>query len=556
MSYFQSGQILTAAQLNSAFTEKADASSVSGFIDGSAIAANASLVANAITQIQAGTATIVCLGDSITYGQDTTSADKVAPVAPNVQPHSPVPYPLKLQASLNKIYNVSGIAVINNGFSGDTATQGYSRWTSNVGAHLAIVMYGINDAKVTGISVAEYVKSMTAIVKRYNAWGTGVVIMTSTSISQGTADSQVEPYRAAAISVARMFGCPVLHADVIGLNNVQPDIYSDATHFNTAGYTLIGNAVATFIASGGLAMSPTVVASEKTFLLGSEANAITNGTYSNNSGSTTRQQLILTLSAGTSQKVTFPFYLDCDSAYVMLVGRIAIGSAVEFDLDSVRAGATRKSLNAFTTTSYTTQLDNTQAEPTSELFLGKVVGRGWHSVSVSAPTSGSSTHTYPSAFRILPVPQEMCDSNVKQAVPTVFSLFDPQPSYVGGVPAASSTATFTVPAALLGSLMPQTTSYFASSHARLTIRNIVSGTTPADISFTQYLLTRDSTSSYKAVQMSSVGINPIAITSVTGPATNNPGGTVTFNLSRPTAGFMEIKFEASHVPGILDASLF
>ncbi|EFH0539724.1 hypothetical protein BI439_004469, partial [Escherichia coli] len=95
--------------------------------------------------------TIVCRGDSLTYGEDTT----VAPTPPDTTPtasgrvhnktRAATTYPQALQGYLQQAFS-SSINVINQGYSGDNTKLGWGDWDVNVNSDLTIIMYGTNDA--------------------------------------------------------------------------------------------------------------------------------------------------------------------------------------------------------------------------------------------------------------------------------------------------------------------------------------------------------------------------------------------------------------------------
>lgn len=514
---------------------------------------NARLLADAMVKIKAGTAKIVCVGDSMTYGQDAFSADKVAPVAPHVQSRVPVPYPEKLAAALNSAYSVAGITVENRGFSGDTAKLCYGRWLENPVADVAFIMLGINDAASPGrATLNEFSRYMALLVERYNAWGCGVVVMVATSMSQGNESRNVDPYRAAAVAVAKRYSCPVFQADQIGIHNNKTVVYSDSVHFNTAGYGLLGNSVAAFVIAGGLGESAHKVAEEKTFLTGTEFGVATNGSYTHGAGAFISQELILTLAKGTSQKATFAFYLDADAAEVSVSGIVSKNCAIEFDMDSVRSVATRKSVSAETSSNYTILGNDIRMAPANDIYLGRFVGRGWHSLSIGAPSGDSTQNAYLSAIKVVPVGQVEAVESVMQGRVRAFSVFDP-PVRHGELPAASGATVFNLPKSFFGGLTVARTThgYYQSAFALISIRSIGGG-----VSFTRYMLVADSATTFAVVLLSSVGANPVTIVSVAGAVQDKDGADLTVTLNRPVAGYIEMRFEIFDSSGLKDAATF
>ncbi|MGL5021319.1 MAG: SGNH/GDSL hydrolase family protein [Mycoplasmatales bacterium] len=85
--------------------------------------------------------TIVCLGDSITFGYK--------PNAKGVE-QVEIPYPAMLEKLLRKKYNYNDIVVINSGVPGWQIGQALKNFDSKVldfKPDMCIIMYGINDAR-------------------------------------------------------------------------------------------------------------------------------------------------------------------------------------------------------------------------------------------------------------------------------------------------------------------------------------------------------------------------------------------------------------------------
>jgi lysophospholipase L1-like esterase len=509
---------------------------------------NAFLLGEAMNALKAGTAKVVCIGDSLTYGHDTASGDVVAPTPPHVQTHVPVPYPATLQTTLNDVYGVAGITVENRGFSGDTVKQGYQRWGTDPGADIAFVMYGINDAIPGLVSLSEFSRYLRSWVQRLNAWGTGVVLVPSTLMAHGCETRDVAPYRTAVRTVARELGCPVFDADTFGLSHRYADIYSDSVHFNTAGYAAFGTAVAAFIAGGGLTHSPNVVASDRTILLGSGAHVVTTGTLGHGAGSFASQELILTLAKGTTERATIGFFLDADAAALSMVGLMSKGMPITLDGETLRPKATRKSIVGDGDSNYTIAQQDIRGSA-NEIALGRIVGRGWHLLTIKAPT-GDSTQpaAYLSAVRVRPTPQMEATSGAIVNVPRCFSVFDPPIDY-NALPAPSSVTAISLPASLFGSLIAANADFgfYQSSFAIVEIRNVRAG----EAGYSRAMVSMD-VATFVVTKIETVGTNPTELASVTGPRVDSAATNFTLNLTRPIANYVEIRVT---VVDALDARL-
>lgn len=295
---------------------------------------NVKLLADANRRLMQGNAlTIVCLGDSMTAGFDTQSNDKVPATNGDWATHAPIEYPQAVALTLNQCTS-SSVTAINRGYSGDTAKQGYDRWTTNPNGHVVHIMFGINDSGgVAGATYSEYVEYMEKLIRRYIDWGHGVVLHTCTAQSFDNGPAIARPYSEATRSLARSYNCPVFESEMETQYGLYAGIYSDGTHFNKQGYYKYGRAVAAFIMSGryigagnpvtGLThQSPGRRSDEIGYFAKGVTYATTGGSYLWNGNSTT-------IPANGSGSIAFAFYCDMDLAEISLVGHLVdIGIAL------------------------------------------------------------------------------------------------------------------------------------------------------------------------------------------------------------------------------------
>lgn len=199
---------------------------------------------------------INCQGDSLTYGQDTVSADKrpadSTPAddgTPHTNTRASVTYPEELQADFDEVLGSGKVTVNNLGFSGDTAKMSYNRWTVNREADLALIMLGTNDSR-EGASwvpasyrnnISEYFEYLGYIIERYLDWNTAVILVTPPTFKEQSGDDMngnntTRVYDDALKMFAKKYNCPVVEAS----NNITADFdevfYSDTIHFNGTGY--------------------------------------------------------------------------------------------------------------------------------------------------------------------------------------------------------------------------------------------------------------------------------------------------------------------------------
>lgn len=89
-------------------------------------------------------ATIVCQGDSLTYGADATRSGTRPGLHGDRAPRSSAPYPEALQEEL-RARGWAEARVLNLGFNNDTAAEGLCRWERVPGGDLTVLLYGSND---------------------------------------------------------------------------------------------------------------------------------------------------------------------------------------------------------------------------------------------------------------------------------------------------------------------------------------------------------------------------------------------------------------------------
>lgn len=513
---------------------------------------NSWLLPSAVAKMREGQCKIVCVGDSITYGHDTVSSGTIPPTSPHIRPHVATPYPEKMVSNVNLAFGVTGNTVENRGFSGDTVKMSYDRWNTNPNADLAIIMFGINDAMVggVGISVEEYSEYLKMTVERYIRWGCGVVVCTLSLMSRGNEPRDVYKYRAAAKSVANQYGCPVFDASDVGMQNLTSEIYSDSVHFNQAGYSLLGCSMASFLLSSGVIGLQRDVGSDQTYPVGYLSRMVGNGVTTAGAGSYVVQELITKLTRGTSQSVTFSFFSDSEACELHSICQMPMGTTVSFDFGAIRGRSTRKALGATSTNDYTVAGDTVISTGNTSAFLGRIIGRGWHSVTVSAPPSGAVGHAFVNSFSVSPCKEIDCTSTAWPMSTREFVIFDPEPTLTNLTP-ASSTTSFVLPAYLFGSLLYRGPGYFASTFVTIEIRNFSGG----NMSYSKQIITLTLNGGnvvFTPIVIDNVGTGAVTVASVSGGAreVSSTAGNLTFNLSRPSAGYIEMRFSVADVPDI------
>lgn len=348
-----------------------------------------------------GSLVIACVGDSMTAGHDVTSPDAIPSPYGNPNTIAPVQYPSALVDALN-LYTGVTHSFVNRGYSGDTAKQSYQRWAVNPSADVAHLMFGINDAAgVYGATFDEYVKYMRLLVQKYVLWGCGVVIHTATQQQYNVENRLATKYTKAIEKIARDYNCPIFYSETAVKYTSFDGVYSDFTHFNAHGYHKYGNAVASFVLSGGWVGKIESVSGEQTLFTGDGAGKA--GFFSVGVGLTgANSSNMLTLQTGGIQQqgdvVSYSFYMDCDLMHAYAIGAISNTTVtVSSVLSPTFAGDERgeRAVNRLgiksyqnreikETTSYTVQPSRNLAASGKLAYIATLYGRGWKTISVRA----------------------------------------------------------------------------------------------------------------------------------------------------------------------------
>lgn len=415
-----------------------------------ALMSNATLVSEALNKlIQTGQLSIVCVGDSITYGYDETSDDKLPPLPGHTRQRASIQYPMQLQKELRRIYVSNSINTTNYGYSGDTVQSSYEReaWKNNPKSNLAVIMFGIND-EAKNVSIATFSEFLVKWIERLNSWGTGVILMTPTLLNSGGTQKKLDGFRFAMKQIAELYGCPLFETSEFVDSYSKDAIYSDSTHFNKEGYKIIGNSLAWYLASNCSYKK----ISSNIDVPSTESNSITNGTRYYQPYSFNLNSLQLRLDEKSDQLVTFPFYLDSDAAELYLNGFIGKGSQIIIDADNLRGSTFVKGGNT-TTENYQAKTNIVAYPKRLDTLCATVIGRGWHSLSITAPTGvliGDYKGTYIGSIRIKPIEQsDIYSSDIDRVEKKCFVIFDPMQNDSGQVPEPSVKNSFKIPAVVL-----------------------------------------------------------------------------------------------------------
>jgi lysophospholipase L1-like esterase len=191
------------------------------------------------------TVIIVCIGDSVTYGDLGTG-------------RATTPYPLRLQATLRSYYNNNNITVINKGVNGRKSGVGLSNFQTDVveeNADLVIIMFGINDASGTSsiTPIEDFKTNISDMIDIAIDNQIQVLILPTTPTSNtafGENNKKIYNYGRAAIEVAQKYNVNYLditHKLYEIYNNKDYSVYDlqnyDYAHFTQTGYHLLGDLI-------------------------------------------------------------------------------------------------------------------------------------------------------------------------------------------------------------------------------------------------------------------------------------------------------------------------
>lgn len=276
--------------------------------------------------------TIACMGDSMTYGHDTSSSDRrIADATPcdDGTKHSftraSITYPEALQKYLNKMYN-DNVYVINRGYSGDYVKRGIERWNKNHPSNLTIIMYGTNDSRASYVpeqyrgNIEQYLIWYEQAIVREILWGKAVIVFAPPKL-QSFGDLNVDTFSNGLIQLCNKYKVPYIDTELFTVN--YNSIHSDGVHFNGTGYEVFGMKGASVLVSENLFKTQYVVGGTKLLNRQTIDNFVVKGSYSYNttSGAYTPSELnntggaVLNLNPGSS--VTYSFYCNEDDLFVL-----------------------------------------------------------------------------------------------------------------------------------------------------------------------------------------------------------------------------------------------
>lgn len=220
------------------------------------------LLANLYKKIRKGnSATISLQGDSMFYGYDVTSLDKRNPssqltddgVAHTKTRASKTPDEA-IQEYCNLLFGENKIKIINRSYAGDTVITGAKHWSKNPNVDLVLLGYGINDSRGSydySGDVDTFLNGYRKIIEQQLEWGTAVALVTPLKARFHYDTTTItDVFTGAIYQLAKEYGIPVIDGDML-LQGYNYTFWSDSTHLNGKGYTVVGyRLVSTLIGNG------------------------------------------------------------------------------------------------------------------------------------------------------------------------------------------------------------------------------------------------------------------------------------------------------------------
>lgn len=427
----------------------------------------------------------VCFqGDSMTAGFDQTSSDVVPPNHGDYATHASMTYPQRFTDFLSQ---QSGCTVIPTwrAYSGFTAKMAYEKpdWQTNPNVDLFILMYGLNDISLSTID--EYLDYMQRLIRRFINWGSGVIVCIPSNGGQGAKNPINSIWARRMKMVAQAYGCAVFDANEISYYRHNGAIQSDEGHFNSMGYAIHGEKLASMFMAGGILPTYRPLTNEITTWCGRVDNSVGycdargNVSLGRADGAYTRSKIIGSLPANVAALMSFSFYLDSDAAHIFIKGsgafniimhngkwwnneaqdyyKYAIAQDISYAMQMQVTGDT----------GYNGLPGDFPAYQAERKFVGCIYGRGWHTVSIfNAQDGGQATASYVNGLIIQPIPAgyavQKYNAYEEKRIKVVQSLKLPSPYGQASVPAAIALTGFYLKAPQ--SLMPTNTSVASSNN--------------------------------------------------------------------------------------------
>lgn len=276
---------------------------------------------------------IACQGDSLTYGHDISSGDRITAIPPHKFDRAKITYPEALQTCLNEVYP-GKVVVENRGYSGDCCESSYRRWTTSHSGDLTIIMLGTNDSRSGACQhvgdIQAYLYWYEQLIVRELLWGKAIMILKSPRTLWAN-DKRVEAFSNAVELLASKYNIPLIDTTQF-VSSYELEIWSDltianvnkiCTHFSSKGYPLIGAGVASTL-MGESIVNKKLITSGDTLLAREQVDGvkfIANTIYTEVDPTYTPLERSIDKSIvarmGNGSKIAYSFYTDEEDLLVI-----------------------------------------------------------------------------------------------------------------------------------------------------------------------------------------------------------------------------------------------
>ncbi|CAB4324959.1 SGNH/GDSL hydrolase family protein [Brucella sp. 191011898] len=191
-----------------------------------------------------------CIGDSLTYGYDTTATGTLPPINGSDATRSSNPYPDMLALSLQHIFG--SVTVRNYGYPGDRAKRGYEKWEGNLEpADVWFICYGTNETvDIDGFdTVKDFRHSMLQWIDYARSQDAVPVILLAPGLRTSPQALNVRSFKQAAAEAAADAG--VMCIDIEQQIRHIPERWTDGAHLTPAAYEEWGVHLASLFADRG-----------------------------------------------------------------------------------------------------------------------------------------------------------------------------------------------------------------------------------------------------------------------------------------------------------------
>ncbi|MDO5789192.1 MAG: SGNH/GDSL hydrolase family protein [Fusobacterium sp.] len=339
---------------------------------------------------------IVLQGDSITYGHDEFSDDKVSPpstILPDGSKHtnnrSPYPINVKLQEYLRQVTGRTNINVINRGYSGDWAQKSYTRWRITANSNLTLFLLGQNDQGGSWVpekyrTYQEFIKWNLMLGIREILRGSAVVFTNGYRAKNLNSGTVRQTFLEMNKSIADIIGAIFFDTTdfLLGADN---SFFSDDVHLNSKGNAKVASRMCAFFLGENI-IKPVKIKNDGYLGVSYDYyNIYSNGNYgtsdqSNGIYNANKYQCeFRTLKK--EQYIYFPFYLESEESELLLLsGNLSFHAEIELDFGTEQYLQTSNYILGADRQDVSSKRDFWTSDGNGTL---KVLGKGFHILRVS-----------------------------------------------------------------------------------------------------------------------------------------------------------------------------